>query len=174
MERSKKLTTLAIGLVVTFLSACATSPDGRPLTDRQPAGGSRAMEQAPSQDMIQFKNYSVGPNANIMVIDPEGRRIGYDREYDAEVNEVPTGSYTGREEAQQVAIRNPIAGSYTFVITGTDAGDFAASISYGAERVVDSRDFRGEIEKGNAFFAIVELDPASREPLQFALFQYHN
>lgn len=174
MDRIKSLTGVSAGLILVFSAACSAGPIGRSATGGAFVRGDGAAGTVTSQNVIRFDNFSAGSKSDIMVIDPQGRKIGYDRDYGTEVNEVPLGSYSGREEAQQVAIRNPIAGNYTIVISGAEGGDFSAGISYRAERVVDNRDFRGAVSKEDPFFAIVELDPASNEPLQFALFQYYN
>ena len=160
---------LMAGLILLFSTGCATvSRDGN-------ASGTSARGEvaAVSADVIQFSNQSSGTGTRILVIDPIGRKIGVDPENGIEMNEVPTGNYSSLAEAQQVSIRNPLAGSYTFVIGGSQVGEFAAGITYAEDRLVDSRDFKGEIQEGNAFYAIVELHPESREPLQFSVFQYN-
>jgi len=164
---TKKLAVLLAGFIAIFSTGCATGPVAGP------GHGKSTGAVAVSSDVIQFSNRSSGQESHILVIDPVGRKIGYDPENGVELNEVPAGDYNGVAEAQQVSIRNPIAGSYTFVIGGPQVGEFAAGITYAEGKVVDSRDFRGEIREGNAFYAIIELHPESREPLQFSVFQYN-
>jgi hypothetical protein len=166
-KSNRMLPVLMAGIILFISGGCATAPVGGS------ASKSAAAVTASASDVIQFSNTSSGQESHILVIDPMGRKIGYDLDNGVELNEVPSGDYNGVSEAQQVSIRNPIAGSYTFVIGGSQVGEFAAGITYAEDQLVDSRDFRGEIREGNAFYAIVELHPESREPLQFSVFQYN-
>jgi hypothetical protein len=161
------------GVIFVIASGCATVPSGGSPSGSNDPDHSRVAKTASNKDVIQFSNFSSGSQSHILVIDPIGRKIGYDPENGVELNEVPTGDYSGQAVAQQVSIRHPIAGSYTFVIGGSHVGAFEAGITYAEDKLVDSRDFKGEIQEGNAFYAIIDLNPESREPLQFSVFQYN-
>jgi hypothetical protein len=163
---------IVAGLILVMASGCATTGLSGDRSGAKRADNSTA-DVAVNKDVIQFSNFSSGPESHILVIDPIGRKIGYDLENGVELNEIPAGNYSGQAVAQQVSIRNPIAGSYTFVIGGSHVGAFEAGITYAEDKVLDSRDFRGEIQDGNAFYAIIDLNPESREPLQFSVFQYN-
>ena len=173
LDRSKMATGILAVFLLVLSAACGTTPSGGSLSGITLEQGPTTMGAVSSRDVLQFENYSAGPNSHILVIDPEGRKIGYDQDQDVEVNELETGWYSGRAEVQQISILHPIAGSYTFKIAGMEPEIFTAGISYGLEQVVDSRDFEGRIQEGKPFFAIIDLNPESKEPLQFSVFQYY-
>ena len=173
LDRSKMATGILAGFLLVLSAACGTTPSGGSLFDITPERGPTTMGAVSARVVLKFENFSVGSNSHILVIDPEGRKIGYDQDQNAEVNELETGWYSGRTEVQQISILHPIPGSYTFKIAGMGTEIFRAGISYGVEQVVDSRDFEGRVQEGKPFFAIIDLNPESKEPLQFSVFQYY-
>lgn len=67
---------------------------------------------------------------NILVTDPDGRRIGFDPVTETVVNEIPSGTYSGPgTEPQIIEIPMMLPGQYTMLIIGTGTGSFLTTIS---------------------------------------------
>jgi len=69
---------------------------------------------------------AVGSPVDILVIDPEGRRIGFDFASMQEVNEIPEAWYSGYgTHPQFIRIQNPIEGNYEVLLSGTDTDTYS-------------------------------------------------
>lgn len=67
---------------------------------------------------------------NILVTDPDGRRIGFDPVTETVVNEIPGGTYSGPgTEPQVIEIPMMLPGQYAMLIIGIGPGSFLATIS---------------------------------------------
>jgi len=67
--------------------------------------------------------------ANLCVIDPQGRRIGFDAQTATTINEISTAVYTGPDcEPQVISIESPFEGRYLVLLTGTDTGLYTLDI----------------------------------------------
>jgi len=85
---------------------------------------------------------------NILVIDPEGRRIGFDFNTQQEVNEIPGAWYGGPEYVPQlVRIPTPIAGDYEVLLSGISTGSYTALI-VGTGDLTGGEVFTGDIVEG--------------------------
>jgi hypothetical protein len=63
---------------------------------------------------------AVGSPVDMLVADPEGRRVGFDFASMQEVNEIPEAWYSGREtDPQFIRIPRPAAGHYDVLLSGT-------------------------------------------------------
>ena len=157
-------------IVLIFPISCTTiSMTNGSLSDRK---DSVQNDAALTADVVRFDNVSTGPNTHILVIDPQGRKTGYDRRNDIELNEIPSAWYSGRDKAEVVAISNPVRGSYTFQITGSPSEAFSAGISYGEDNNLDRHEFQGVINNGSSLSAIIDVDPDSSEPIRFSVLEY--
>jgi hypothetical protein len=69
---------------------------------------------------------------DVMVTDPQGRRIGYDPVSGQAINEIPGGYYTGSSSDVEFIMIGQEGNDDTFTITttGTDSGDYAISIHH--------------------------------------------
>ena len=84
----------------------------------------------------------------VMVIDPEGKRIGVDFESMQEVNEIPGAWYSSLgTHPQFVTIPAPLVGNYTILVLGTDADLYGFTL-------VNSRTHKGTEEEAIGFIAI--------------------
>ncbi len=62
---------------------------------------------------------------NIQIIDPQGRRIGYDKVSGSSLMEVPGGVYSGPgSEPQLITIQNPFEGKYRVTVYGKSEGAY--------------------------------------------------
>jgi pimeloyl-ACP methyl ester carboxylesterase len=70
--------------------------------------------------------------ADIMIISPDGKRIGKDFETNEEVNEIPGAFYSGfSTNAEYVTVLNPRLGQYRFLTQGTaDGGEYTVEVNY--------------------------------------------
>lgn len=79
-----------------------------------------------SVSMLQIEAKSP---VNILVTNPQGRRVGYDPGTGTVVNEVPGATYSGAgSEPQIVTISNPIAGNYKIDAYGISSGTFTITV----------------------------------------------
>gem|GEM_PF-1301444 len=80
----------------------------------------------------EFMHVLLASPANILVIDPEGRRTGFDSMAQEEVNEIPNAWYSGQGTSPQlVDIPDLVPGDYTFLISGTSIGEYILSVLKG-------------------------------------------
>ena len=71
----------------------------------------------------------VGSPVNILVSDPEGRRVGYDPETQTVVNEILNATYSGpTSEPQIISIPDPLTGNYTVDGFGTGTGEYTMAM----------------------------------------------
>ncbi|HMK39208.1 MAG TPA: hypothetical protein VK569_07685 [Bacteroidota bacterium] len=102
-------------------------------------------------------------NVRFIVVDPAGRRTGYDAVTGREVSEIPSSRYgvkfTGvteegggeRSRDMVAAFGSPdhlIDGTYSIVVTGEKAGPFWLSISIYREPLSEDFNIRGAIRAG--------------------------
>jgi parallel beta-helix repeat protein len=72
---------------------------------------------------------AVGSPVDVLVVDPEGKRIGFDIASQQEVNEIHEAWYSGLgTHPQLMIIPTPIAGNYKVLIFGTGTGLYNAVI----------------------------------------------
>ena len=71
----------------------------------------------------------VGSPVDILTIDPQDRRIGYDSETGTAVNEIPEATYSGLgSQPQIITIPSPIPGGYSIYSFGTGTGNYTIII----------------------------------------------
>ncbi len=87
--------------------------------------------------------------AELLLSDPQGRRLGRDPIKNISYNEIPRGDYAivglmddtdpeaSRDETAELSIRGPIDGNYLLRVIGTDVGRYLLSI-YGADEELNS------------------------------------
>jgi len=69
---------------------------------------------------------AVGSPVEVLVVDPDGRRVGFDLISKQEVNEIPDAWYSGpNAELQFIYIPRPLIGHYEISLAGTDRGTYA-------------------------------------------------
>ena len=85
---------------------------------------------------------------NMLIIDPAGRRIGFDFNTQQEVNEIPGAWYGGPDYVPQlVRIPTPTAGDYDVLLFGISTGSYTAII-VGTEDLTGGEVFTGDIVEG--------------------------
>jgi len=71
----------------------------------------------------EYLHVNLGCPVAVMVVDPEGKRIGVDFDTMEEVNEIPGAWYSGLGTGPQfIRIPAPLAGNYSVLLLGTDLG----------------------------------------------------
>lgn len=73
---------------------------------------------------------SLASPADLLVIGPDGKKLGFDTPAQTEVYEITKGIYSGRNNLELAAIIDPQPGKYTVLVTGNDVGEFNTGISY--------------------------------------------
>lgn len=73
---------------------------------------------------------SLASPADLLIIDPLGRRLGYDSISQLEKYQIPKGIYSGRDDLELAAIIDPIPGKYQVLIVGNGNGEFVTGITY--------------------------------------------
>ena len=67
---------------------------------------------------------------NLLITDPQGRRLGYDAATDTVLREIPGAIYTSpHHEPQFVLIPEPVDGDYTITSIGYDTGAYGITIA---------------------------------------------
>jgi archaellum component FlaG (FlaF/FlaG flagellin family) len=107
----------------------------------------------------------VGSPVNILVVDPEGRRVGYDPETHTVVNEIPNATYSGPgSEPQIISIPDPLTGNYTIGAFGTGTGEYTITIQSTASNrsIVDSETWQGTAIPDEQYSETMRLDSEGR------------
>jgi len=85
--------------------------------------------------------------ANLCVIDPQGRRIGFDAQTATTINEIPTAVYTGPDrEPQVISIESPSQGAYSVLLTGTGSGSYTLDIELTTPTQTTTETCSGSVE----------------------------
>lgn len=80
--------------------------------------------------------------ADLLVIDPDGKRIGKD--VVTTVNEIGEAFYSGaNSEVEFITIPNPIDGNYSIVVQGIGSGAYAVEVAYISEDAVVEERYQG-------------------------------
>jgi len=86
--------------------------------------------------------------ANVFVIDPLRRSIGFNPTINESVNEIPGAFYSGPgTEPQIIMIPDPINGSYNILLVGTASGDYTLTVEYITAEQTTTQTFNGTISE---------------------------
>ena len=162
---SKVLAGTTLLTVLIFPVSCSTTMRGM--------AGNDINEEKNKPNVVRFSNFSPEMKSDMIVIDPKGRKIGYDMDHRSIINQIPGAWYSGRTESGQISIVDPIAGAYTFTITGNGEGEFFAEIAYDKEEEVDQHSFQGGVLDGTILTAVVFLDPEATPAIKFSIIDYN-
>ena len=117
-------------------------------------------------------NFAIGGVADILVVDPMGRRIGFDPASGTILSEIPDASHwTDRldnddsgepdsNSANFVQILQPMTGTYQIVITGFDSGPYTLSENVVSQdgTLQPEQTFTGTVSQGTMQTAISQLN----------------
>jgi hypothetical protein len=108
---------------------------------------------------------SLASPADLLIIDFQGRRLGYDPVSGSEAEEIPGGVYSGRDDVELALILNPQAASYQVQITGNGDGEFQTGLSYANEACggMLRQDNLGEITNGRTISFTLNFDGSCDE-----------
>lgn len=67
---------------------------------------------------------AIASPVDLLLIDPQGRRIGFDQITQTEFNEVPLGWYIGNIQNEHIVIADPLQGDYQVLLQGNASGSF--------------------------------------------------
>ncbi len=98
---------------------------------------------------------------NLLITDPQGRRLGYDPATGQVLREIPNAIYTSPDlEPQIVYLAEPLPGSYTLTASGYDQGDYLIRADQIAGDAVSPRGvFLGETVTGQQDTFTIMFDP---------------
>ncbi|MBI5416359.1 hypothetical protein HZA55_00190 [Candidatus Poribacteria bacterium] len=80
---------------------------------------------------------SLASPAELLIIDPQGRKLGFDYQSQGEKYEIPKGIYSGKDELELAMIIDPQQGNYQVLIIGNGEGEFNTGISYAKDGCAD-------------------------------------
>lgn len=164
MKISKVLAGAALLTVLIFPVSCSTTFQG--------TIGNDLHKVKSKQAVVNFASFSPQMKADMIVIDPNGRKVGYDLGDRSIINQIPGAWFSGRTESGQILIVDPIPGAYTFTITGNGEGEFFAEVGYDGEEKVNQFSFQGGVLEGTTLTAVVLLDPEATQAIEFSLIDY--
>lgn len=100
--------------------------------------------------------------ADIMVVSPDGKRVGKDFTTGQEFNEVPDAFYSGfQTEDEYITIPNPINGEYKFIAQGTGVGKYTLITDTISEATSSETSFVGQTLPGLITEHVVNIDTAN-------------
>lgn len=102
---------------------------------------------------------SLASPADLLIIDPQGRKLGFDFQAQGEKYEISGGIYSGRDNLELAAIIDPKIGEYKVTVFGNGEGDFSTGMSYikdGCDDSVDQDNF-GQIHSGTILTFAIDL-----------------
>jgi flagellar hook assembly protein FlgD len=104
----------------------------------------------PPQEPTSTLSVRADSPVNILVIAPDGSRIGYDPAINEPINDIPGATYTGpRTEPQIITIPNPLQGDYNISVFGTGTGNYRVTVESSANgTTIDNLTFNGTISEG--------------------------
>ena len=164
VQISKVLAGIALFTVLIFPVSCSTIFQGMT--------GNDLNKEKNKQKIVRFASFSPLMKSDMIVIDPNGRKVGYDMNDRSIVNQIPGAWYSGRKEAGQISIIDPIPGAYTFMITGNGEGEFFAEIAFDGKEDVNQHSFQGGLFDGTILTAVVFLDPEATPAIEFSMIDY--
>lgn len=104
---------------------------------------------------------------DVMVIAPDGKRIGKDFAANSEINEIDGAFYSGfLTDNEYLTIPNPLDGEYRIETQGTDSGGYTVAVGYLGDDVSVEREFTATTAPGliaNLDVAINNTDPEQME-----------
>lgn len=102
---------------------------------------------------------SLASPADLLVVDPQGKKLGFDASSQTEKYEIQEGIYSGQDELELAAVVNPMPGIYRVYVAGTGSGEFHTGLSYakeGCTGLVEQENI-GQIATGTVVAFTVEI-----------------
>jgi len=105
----------------------------------------------------------LGSPADLFVVDPEGRGVGFDFVSQQVVNEIPSAVYSGQgTDPQVIWIQNNLLGEYDVYVIGTETGPYDLTIDFSEHGAsVDTQEITGETVEGAVY--VYRLNIAEEE-----------
>lgn len=95
--------------------------------------------------------------ADLLVITPDGKRIGKDPQTNLEIDEIPNAFYTGfTTDTEFITILNPLDGEYKIFNQGIESGAYTVEVAYVSNEETTETSFTGNTMPG----LITELNVA--------------
>jgi hypothetical protein len=105
------------------------------------------------------------PAADLLIIDPLGRRVGFDSGTQLSLTDVPDSFYSGRDAVSILIIPDPPPGFYQFVISGNNPGMYEIASTYLGPEGIGRLQSSGAVATGSVETFLVQLDPAAEKIL---------
>lgn len=91
----------------------------------------------------KFMFITIGPPADLLLVDAEGRRVGFDFVAQKEVNEIPEAYYSGHGISPQlIETAVPVTGDCHVFVSGTNTGFYHLSVVIGNLTEEDATDLK--------------------------------
>jgi len=105
---------------------------------------------------------------DVVVIAPDGKKIGKNFETEEEYNEIPSAFYSGyKTEDEYITILNPIDGEYKVEIQGIDnGGEYRVLTSYVSDNILSTKEISGLTEPGQITTLSVGVDNNNPEDIE--------
>lgn len=125
------------------------------------SGGNTMESEYPPRLRVEgnLLNIEVKSPVNLIVVDPEGRFVGFNMTTQEEINEIPTARYNGPEsEPEVISITNPLVGGYKISLTGTSMGPYNLTV-YTLGTVSGNWSFEGTTQENQTIEFLANINP---------------
>jgi hypothetical protein len=125
-------------------------------------GGNSMKNEYPPRLKVNMQtgilNIKVESPVNLLVVDPQGNRVGFDYISGEIVNEIPGALYNGLgTEPQLISISEPLNGDYTILLSGTGAGNYSLTVGFITPEKNVTQTYNGEILENDILESVATI-----------------
>jgi hypothetical protein len=104
---------------------------------------------------------------NLLVVDPEGLRTGYDPSSGTIRNEIPSSGYYGPDsEPEAILISEPMEGAYSVVLTGTSNGSYTLGVILSLPEEFFVQTYVGDIVSKDVLVSVVTVSSSGMNSVE--------
>jgi hypothetical protein len=123
-------------------------------------GGNSMKNEYPPRLRVRGRKFATKAESpvNLLIVDPEGNRVGFDYISQEVVNEITGALYNGPAmQPQVVSISEPLYGNYVVLLIGTATGPYSLTTELILPEGIVSQTFTGETVEGAVYVYNVNI-----------------